>query len=140
MNSASQPDSARVAMSAPTAGVLGELSNVLAFARETVSAFLDLLTLEARRAGVALVRMMVGGLLAAICIVTAWMGLMGALVMYVVSMGLLPIAAVILVAAINLVVGGGLLYWCIAVSRELLFTATRRQLAAGPSMAKPSAP
>ncbi|MBU6485177.1 MAG: hypothetical protein KGR23_10305 [Betaproteobacteria bacterium] len=139
MSAASQTDSARVATSPPTGGVLGELSNVLTCARETVSAYLDLVTLEARQAGVALVRMMVGGLVAAICMVTAWMGLMGALVMYVVSLGLLPIAAVILVAAINLVAGGGLLYWCIGVSRDLLFTATRRQLA-GPSMAKPSAP
>lgn len=139
MNPASQTESARVAIPLPTAGVLGELSKLLASARETVSAFLDLVTLEARQAAVALVRMLVGGLVAVICIVTAWMGLMGALVMYAVSLGLLPIAAVILVAAINLVAGVGLLYWCLGVSRELLFTATRRQFA-GSSMAHPTTP
>jgi hypothetical protein len=123
----------------PTVGVFHELSTGLAFARETLTNFLELAALEARHAGLALVWMIVGGLVAAIFIVTAWTGLMAALAMYVVSLGLLPIAAVIMVAAVNLIAGAGMLYRGIALSRHLLFAATRRQLA-GTSTVRPSAP
>lgn len=129
MEADSQTDVPRVATPPPTVGVFDELSKVFAFARETLSEFLELVSLESRRAGLTLVWMLVGGLIAAIFIVTAWTGLMAALAMYVVSLGMLPVAAVIAVAAVNLVAGAGMLYWCIGLSRHLLFTATRRQLA-----------
>jgi hypothetical protein len=134
-----QTDVPRSATPPPTAGVLDEVSSVLAFARETASNLLELLTLEVRSAGLALVWMFAGGLVAAIFIVAAWTGLMAALAMYVVSLGMLPAAAVIVVAAINLIAGAGMLYWCIGLSRRLLFTATRRQLASA-SMIRPAAP
>lgn len=139
MEAVSQTDVPRVATPPPTVGVFDELSKVLAFARETVSNFLELVSLEGRRAGLALVWMFVGGLIAAIFIVTAWAGLMAALVMYVVSVGMLPTAAVIVVAAINLIAGAAMLYWCIALSRHLLFAATRRQLGST-SMVRSPAP
>ena len=129
MEADSQTDVPRVATPPPTVGVFDELSKVFAFARETLSEFLELVSLESRRAGLTLVWMLVGGLIAAIFIVTAWTGLMAALAMYVVSLGMLPIAAVIVVAAVNLIAGAGTLYWCIGLSRHLLFAATRRQLA-----------
>jgi len=119
----------RVATQAAPAGVLEELSTLLAFARETVSHFLDLLSLEARRAGLSLVWMIMGGLVATIFIVTAWAGLMAALAMLIVLLGTHPLAAVIIVSAVNLIAGVGMLYWCIGLSRHLLFSATRRQLA-----------
>jgi cytochrome c oxidase subunit IV len=135
----SQTDVPRVAPPPPPVSVFDELSKVLVFARETLSSFLELVSLEGRRAGLSLVWMFVGGLIAAIFIVTAWAGLMAALAMYVVSLGMLPIAAVIVVAAVNLIAGAGMLYWCIGLSRHLLFSATRRQLA-GSSMVRPSTP
>jgi hypothetical protein len=139
MEADSQTDVPRVPTPPPTVGVFDELSKVFAFARETLAHFLELASLEARRAVLTLVWMFVGGLVAASFIVTAWTGLMAALAMYVVSLGMLPIATVIVVAAVNLIAGAGMLYWCIALSRHLLFTATRRQLA-GASMVRPSAP
>ena len=139
MGADSQTDVPGVATSPPTVGVFDELSKLLAFARETLSNFLELVSLEGRRAGLALVWMFVGGLVAAIFIVTAWAGLMAALAMYVVSLGMLPIAAVIVVAAVNLLVGAGMIYWCVGQSRHLLFSATRRQLA-GTSMIRSPAP
>jgi len=129
----------RVATSPPTLGVFDELSKVFAFARQTLSDFVELVSLEARAAGLALVWMIVGGLIAAMLIVMAWAGLMGALVMYIVSLGMLPIAAVIVVAALNLMAGAGILYWCLGLSRHLLFVSTRRQLMGG-SRVGPSAP
>jgi len=139
MEADSQTDASRVATPPPTMGVFDELSKVFTFARETLSNFLELVSLEGRRAGLTLVWMFVGGLVAAIFIVTAWAGLMAALAMYVVSLGMLPIAAVIVVAAINLIAGAGMLYWCIGLSRHLLFVATRSQLS-GTSMVSPSTP
>lgn len=114
---------------APPVGVFDELSKLLAFARETLSGFLELLSLETRRAGLALVWMIVGGLVATIFIVTAWAGLMAALAMAMVSLGMFPLAAVIVVAAVNLITGAGVLLWCVGLSRHLLFSATQRQLA-----------
>ncbi|MBK7768363.1 MAG: phage holin family protein [Sulfuritalea sp.] len=129
----------RVATQVPPSGVLDELSKLLAFARETLTGFLELVSLEARRAALGLVWMIVGGLVASIFIVTAWAGLMAALAMHIVSLGMLPLAAVIVVAAVNLIAGAGMLYWCIGLSRHLLFPATRRQLA-GAALVRPAAP
>ena len=129
----------RLAAPTPPSGVVDELSQLLAVARETLSDFLELVSLETRRAGLALLWMIVGGLLASICIVTAWAGLMAALAMYIVSLGMLPLAAVVLVAAINLIAAAGILYGCIGLSRHLLFPATQRQLASA-AMAGPATP
>lgn len=135
----SQMDDPRVATQPPPSGVLDELSKLLVFARETLSDFFELVSLETRRAGLGLVWMIVGGLIATIFIITAWAGLMAALAMYIVSLGMLPLAAVIVVATVNLIAGAGMLYWCIVLSRHLLFSATRRQLASAP-LVRPSAP
>lgn len=134
-----QSDGVHAGARLPAAGVLDELSSALAWVRAAVSNFLDLLSLEARRAGLALMWMVVWAVVAAICIVGAWLGLMAALAMWAVSLGFPPIAAVIAVAVINLVAGAVLICVCIGASRDLLFSATRRQVA-GNSPARPPAP
>jgi hypothetical protein len=134
-----QSDAVRAETRLPTAGVLEELSKALASVRAALSNFLDLISLEARRAGLALMWMVAWGIVAGICIVAAWLGLMTALAMWAVSLGLPPIAAVIAVAGINLVAGAVLIYMCICMSRDLLFSATRRQVA-GKWPVKPPAP
>lgn len=142
MNVDSQIGDPGVAIPAAPSGVsdvVDELAKLLAFAREALSAFLELVSLETRRAGLGLLWMLAGGLAATILVVTAWAGVMAALGLYIVSIGMHPIAAVIVVAALNLIAGVGLIYWCIGLSRHLLFTATRRQLAGDP-LVRPSAP
>ena len=62
------------------------------------------------------------GGIAAICIVAAWLGLMVALAMWAISLGLPSIAAVIAVTVINLIAGGVLIYLCIGMSRNLALT------------------
>ena len=116
-----------------TAGVFSEVAGTLDSARESLSNFLELMSLEARRAGLALFWMVAWAGVAAVCIVTTWLGLMAALAMWAVSLGLLPVAAVILVAILNLVAGVVLMRVCVGLSRGLLFPATRRQLARNPS-------
>jgi hypothetical protein len=132
-------DEVRAESRLPTAGMLEGLASALASARAALSNFLDLMSLEARRAGLALMWMVAWGLVAAICIVAAWLGLVAALAMWAVSLGLPPIAAVLAVAVINLAAGAVLIYVCLGISRDLLFSATRRQVA-GKSPVKPASP
>jgi hypothetical protein len=139
VNASAQSDRARADVRLATGGVLEELSNALASARGVLSNFLDLLSLEARRAGLALMWMVAWGLVAAICIVGAWLGSMAALAMWAVSLGFPPIAAVIAVAVINLVAGIALFCICNRMSRDLLFSATRRQVV-GKCPVKPDSP
>ncbi len=136
--SAPLSDGVRAGARPPAAGVFDELSGALASARAAFSNFLDLLSLESRRAGLALTWMVVLGIVAAICIAAAWLGLMAALAMWAISLGLPAIAAVIAVAVINCVAGAALIYVCIGMSHDLLFSATRRQVA-GKFPVKPSA-
>lgn len=128
----------RTEASPPTVGALEELWRALASARAGLSEFLELMSLEARRAGLALVFMLASGLVAAVCMVAAWLALMAALALWAVALGLPPIAAVIAVAAINLLAGCGVIYVCIGRSRDLLFSATRRQVAGRPLVTPPS--
>lgn len=118
--------------SQPPVGVLGEVSRTLASARATLSNVLDLISLEVQRAGIVLMWMVALGAVAAICMVAAWLGLMAALAMGVVSMGLPPVGALIVVALINLVAGAILIKVSIGMSRDLMFCATRRQVAGTP--------
>jgi hypothetical protein len=125
--------------SQPSAGVLGELSRALVSARAALSNILELISLEARRAGIALMWMVVLGAVAAVCLVAAWLGFMAAFAMGAISLGLTPIAAVIAVASINLVAGAILIKVSMGMSRDLLFSATRRQVA-GQFPVPPSTP
>jgi uncharacterized protein YacL len=121
----------------PDAGIFEELSNTFNSARVALSNLLELLSLEARRAGIALMWMAAWGVIAGICIVSAWLGLMAALAIWAVSLGLSPIAAIIVVVVINLLLAAVLLYMCINRSRDLLFAATRRQMAGAAPVSPP---
>jgi hypothetical protein len=110
-------------------GLLDELSNVVTAARHTVSGAFELLTLEARRAGITLAFMIGLGLGAAILVVTAWLGLVAALVLWAISLGLGPIVAVLLATVLCLAGAGAAAYVCIRMSKDLLFPSSRRQIA-----------
>jgi hypothetical protein len=133
MQGLADTDGARGGTDLPAPGVLDELSGALTSARNTLAGLLDLLTLEARRAGLALVWMAACGLMAAVCIFSAWLGLMAALAMWTISLGLPAIVAVIAVAAINLAFGALLIRVCLGKSEDLRFHATRRQVAGLPA-------
>ena len=109
-------------------GIVAELSGTFAGARGLLSNILDLFTLEARRAGLTLVLMLACGAIGAILVVAAWLGLMAALALWAVAHGISWEAAVAAVAFGNLAVAGALVWLCARVSRDLLFSATRRQL------------
>lgn len=138
MTSAPQGDDVRAGTGPPAPGVFDELSGAFSSARAALAGFLELVSLEARRAGLALVWMAVWGFVAAICIVAAWMGLMAALALWAVSLGLPAIAAAVAFALINLVAAAALVYACIDISGDLRFSATRRQVAGLPPVQPPA--
>ncbi|MET3109183.1 hypothetical protein AAKU67_004154 [Oxalobacteraceae bacterium GrIS 2.11] len=120
-------------------GMFAELSVALTSAHAALSNFLELMSLEARRAGLALTWMIMCGVVAAMFIVTAWMGIMLAVVMGIVALGIPTPVAVVAVAAGNAAAATKLIYVCIGMSKDLLFSATQRQLA-GQCPVKPSDP
>ena len=113
-------------------GLAAELSGALAGARGLLSNFLDLFTLEARRAGLTLVLMLACGAIGAILVVAAWLGLMAALALWAVGLGMSLEASFTALAMANLAAAGALLWLCGRFSRDLLFPATRRQLRSNP--------
>lgn len=117
----------------PPHSVLDELSDTFASARRVISDFLELLSLEARRAGLTLVWMVACGAVAAILVVTAWLGLMAALALWAVSLGIPWVTAVMVISLANLVAAAIMTSVCIRMSRDLLFPATRRQLEPKPT-------
>jgi uncharacterized membrane protein YqjE len=120
----------------PPHRVLDELSDTLASARRVVSDFLELLSLETRRAGVTLVGMVVCGAVAAILVVTAWLGLMAVLALWAVSLGIPWVTAVTVISLANLLAAAIMTSVCIRISRDLLFPATRRQLEPKPAQSE----
>ena len=122
----------------PPAGIAAELSLAFAAVRDTFSNLLELMSLEARRAGIALMWMIFLSVTAAICIVTAWLALMAVLTICAIALGLHPLAAIGALSAFNLIAGVALIYRCIGLSRDLLFSATRRQIAGKPAIERSS--
>ena len=123
--------------SPPSPSLFKELSSALDAARAAVSNFLDLIALEARGAGLALMWMVVWGLVAALCVIAAWLGVMTALGLWAVSLGFSPIATVVVIAVVNLAAAAGLIMMCIRMSRALLFPAVRRQVSGQSSVQQP---
>jgi hypothetical protein len=108
-------------------GVLGAVAGAFASARQVLGNFVDLVTLEIRRAGLTLMWMLVLGVMAAILFVSAWLFLMAALVLWLVSLGMTWAGAMALVASVNLLAAGVAVFVCVMLSRNLLLPATRRQ-------------
>lgn len=113
--------------------ISGELVNTIAAIRRVISNFLELATLEARRAGITLMWMVACGAIAAILAVTAWLSLVGALAMWAVSYGISWTAVFIAIAFVNLLAAALIISICVSMSRDLLFSATRRQVATTPA-------
>jgi len=122
----------------PNPGVFEELSHAFTSARATLANLLELLSLEARRAGIAVMWLAASGIIAGICLVSAWLGLLAALTIWLASLGLPLLAAIVAVIVLNLLMAAVLIYLCIDKSRDLLFSATRRQLAGTDPVAPPS--
>lgn len=113
----------------PTSGVMHEAAYVLTSVQLTVANTFDLLALETRRASFTLTWMFALGLVAAILTLTAWAGLMTVIALSAVAWGLSWIGAILLMVMFNLCAALAVVFVCQKVSRNLLFSASRRQFA-----------
>src|SRR5213075_3326668 len=109
-------------------GLAAELSGAFAGARGLTSNVLELLGLEARRAGLMLVLMLTCGAIGAVLVIAAWLCLLAALVLWGVSAGATWQAALGMVVLANAACAGALFWLCARTSRGLTFPATRREL------------
>src|ERR671914_521159 len=105
----------------PRAPSLGESRGLLAD-------YAELAVLDGQRAAIRLAWLLGAVLVAAVLVVTTWMALVAAGVVFMLGKGASWVTALIVAAVLN-VVGAGLLgWWMLALIKELPFTALLRQL------------
>lgn len=119
--------------SPPTDGIFDGIVNAFNSARRVFSDLFRLFSLEVRRAGLTLMWMVALGAIAAMLVVTAWLGLMVALTLWAVSLGVTWTSAIVAISLANLLVAANSLFVCVTMSRNLLFPAIQRQLEAPPT-------
>lgn len=117
---------------------LGEaLGRLFSEVRALAADFALLAVLDARRAAIRLAWLLGSVLVAAVLVVTAWMGLVAAGIVFLYGQGASWVSAIGVAAAINLVGAGALAWWMRKLVKEMPFPALLRQIrgdepAAGP--------
>lgn len=112
---------------------LGEvLGRLVGEARQLVADYALLTVLDARRAAIRLAWILGAVLVAAVLIVTSWMGLVSAGIMFAWGHGASWPMALAVAAVINLVAAGVLGWFTLKLAKELPFTALLRQLRGDP--------
>lgn len=109
-------------------GLLSAVTGIFGSLRRVAGNFIELVTQEVRRAGLTLMWLVALATVAALLIVTAWLGLMVVLALWIVSLGTTWVVAIALVALANLLAACVVIVIGILLSRNLLFPATRRQI------------
>jgi uncharacterized membrane protein YqjE len=108
---------------------LGELvGHLVSELRALVADYAQLAVLDARRAALHLAWLLGAVLVAAVLVVTAWMGGVAALIVLMLGGGMSWPAAIGIAAVLNLVGAGALAWWMRRVVADLPFTALLRQL------------
>jgi uncharacterized membrane protein YqjE len=109
-------------------GVGQLLGHAFAEARCLVTDYAELAVLDARRAAVTLAWLLGAVLVVAVLMVTAWMGLVAALIVWMFSEGVSWGLAIAAAAALNLLAAGALAWWMRHLVSDLPFKALLRQL------------
>jgi len=120
-----------VAASTTTAQESGLLESSVALFSELrglVHDHLQLATLEAKYACESLITMLVAGIVAAILCVSAWLGLMAAGALFLVELGLVSSAAILIMVGVNLLAVAVLYYVIRRKSQTLHFEKTLNSL------------
>ena len=111
-----------------TAGLGTALARFLSEGRALVSDYAQLAVLDARRAAIRLAWILGAVLIAAVLVVTAWMGFVAAGIVFAWGQGASWPVALAVAALINLVAAGALGWFTLKLAKELPFTALLRQL------------
>ena len=112
---------------------LGEvLARLVGEARQLVADYALLTVLDARRAAIRLAWILGAVLVAAVLIVTSWMGLVSAFIMFAWGHGASWPVALAIAAVVNLVAAAALGWFTLKLAKELPFTALLRQLRGDP--------
>jgi uncharacterized membrane protein YqjE len=118
-----------VAVAQPRAPGLGQLvGRLLAETRSLASDYAELAVLDARRAAIRLAWLLGAVLIVAVLVVTTWMAFVAAGVVLVIGHGASWATALIVAAVLNIAGAGALVWWMLALIKELPFTALLRQL------------
>ena len=120
----SQPGPVR----AKPVGLGDVIGRVLLEARGLAADYAELAVLDARRAAIRLAWLLGAVLVVAVLVVTAWMGLLAALIVWLGSEGLSWGWAIAGAALLNLLAAGALGWWMRHLLKELPFKALLRQL------------
>ena len=108
---------------------LGEyIGRLLGETRQLVADYAELGILDARRAAIRLAWILGSVLIAAVLVVTSWMGLVAASIVFAWGRGASWPIALAIAALINLVAAGALGWFTLKLAKELPFTALLRQL------------
>jgi uncharacterized membrane protein YqjE len=97
-------------------------------ARELLCDHLELAALEARRAGAGLVRTLCAAVVISLLVVTAWLALVAAGIVWVTDAGVGWGGALAFAALANLLLAVAVAWWLRSQARDLLFAATLRHL------------
>jgi len=108
------------------------LGRLLGEARQLVADYAELTILDARRAAIRLAWILGAVLVAAVLIVTSWMGLVAAGIVFAWGRGASWPIALGIAALVNLVAAGVLGWFTFQLAKELPFTALLRQLRGEP--------
>ncbi|MGH8728450.1 MAG: phage holin family protein [Burkholderiales bacterium] len=113
-----------------SAGGTVSFSSFLQSIRALVDSFLHLMVLEGKQAASSLIFMVAFGLGAVVLVITGWLALVACVVVALVQNDIIGWATALIIAALLSFAGsGGLILLLIRKSQDLLFKATRRQLA-----------
>src|SRR5687767_3275223 len=113
----------------PRSPGLGEvIGRLLAESRSLVADYAELAVLDARRAAIRLAWLLGSVLIAAVLVVTTWMALVAAGVVFMLGQGASWVTALVVAAVLNVVGAGALGWWMLTLIKEMPFTALLRQL------------
>jgi uncharacterized membrane protein YqjE len=114
---------------APRRAGLGDaLGRLLGEGRQLVSDYTLLAVLDARRAAIQLAWLLSSGLMAAVLLVTAWLAIVVAVMVWLFEETTSWPAALVIGALLNIAGAGGLVWWARRRFVELPFNALLRQL------------
>jgi uncharacterized membrane protein YqjE len=113
-------------------GVGELLARLVSDTRQLIADFAHLAVLDARRAGVRLAMLLSAGLLIAILLITAWMGLVAAGIVWMFDQGVSWPLAIAIAALTNIAAAAALAWWARHLVSEMPFTALLRQLRGEP--------